>query len=284
MTLVEKGPRLLSKEDEDIAAWVEKKFETEGVKILKNHEATSFRKEGESLVGAFKTPKGESSLTFDRVIVALGRKANIKGFGLEELGIETTESGTIKVDSYLRTKYPNIYACGDVAGPYQFTHVASHQAWFCAVNAMASPFYGFDVDYRVIPWCTYTDPEVARVGLSEDEANEQGIDYEVTRFELEGSDRALAEQAGYGVVKILTVPGKDKILGVAIVGVHAGDWISEFVLAMKHGIGLNKILGTIHIYPTLAEANKSAAGRWKQAHVSDRLLKIGENFNAWQRR
>ncbi|MBV9189005.1 MAG: NAD(P)/FAD-dependent oxidoreductase, partial [Betaproteobacteria bacterium] len=225
----------------------------------------------------------EVPFEFDRLLCALGRAPNTAGYGLEELGIPVTKAHTVETDEYLQTLYPNIYACGDVAGPYQFTHTASHQAWYAAVNALFSPFKRFRADYSVIPWATFTDPEVARVGLNETEAQERGIAYEVTRFDIAELDRAIADEVARGMVKVLTVPGSDRILGATIVGEHAGDLIIEYITAMKHGIGLNKILGTIHIYPTLAEANKYAAGSWKRAHVPEGLLRKVERFHAWRR-
>ncbi len=212
---------------------------------------------------------------FDAILVAVGRKANTKGFGLEELGVSIEKRGTIETDPFLRTNFPNILCAGDVAGPYQFTHTAAHQAWYASVNALFGQLKKFRVDYRVIPWCTFTDPEVARVGLSEAEAREKNVRYEVARFELAELDRAIAEGEEHGWVKVLTPPGKDKILGATIVGAHAGDLLAEFVLAMKHGIGLNKILGTIHAYPTLAEANKMAAGAWKKAARAGEAPRLG---------
>jgi len=226
---------------------------------------------------------GEKRLPFNAVLVAVGRRANTDGLGLEAMNIATEKNGTVAVDGFLRTRFPNIFACGDVAGPYQFTHVAAHQAWYAAVNALFGRFKKFQVDYRVIPWATFTDPEVARVGLSEDEAREQGIEVEVTRYGIDDLDRAIADSTDHGFVKVLTPPGKDAILGVTIVGESASDLISEYVLAMKHGLGLNKILGTIHIYPTMAEANKFAAGEWKKAHKPEGLLRWVERFHAWQR-
>ena len=205
------------------------------------------------------------------------------GFGLEELGVSLDERGTIAVNEYLQTEYPNILAVGDVAGPYQFTHTASHQAWFAAVNALFGSFKRFRVDYRVIPWATFTDPEVARVGLNETEAKARGVPYELTRYDIEDSDRAIADSADYGFVKVLTVPGRDTILGATIVGVHAGDLMAEYVLAMKQRVGLKKILGTIHIYPTLAESNKAVAGAWQKAHTPERLLGWVERFHTWRR-
>ena len=212
----------------------------------------------------------EQRIAFDELICAVGRVARLSGYGLEELGIPTER--TVETNEYLQTIYPNIYAAGDVAGPYQFTHVAAHQAWYAAVNALFGGLKSFKVDYSVIPWATFIDPEVARVGLNEQEATEKGIAYEVTRYGIDDLDRAIADSEAHGFVKVLTVPGKDRILGVTIVGTHAGDLLAEYVLAMKHGLGLNKILGTIHTYPTLAEANKYAAGEWKRAHQPVRLL------------
>ena len=220
-------------------------------------------------------------IPFDAVLVAVGRVANLQGYGLEEIGVGA--SRTVDTNAFLQTNYPNIYAAGDVAGPFQFTHTAAHQAWYAAVNALFDPFRKFKADYAVIPWATFTEPEVARVGLNEQEAKEKGIPYEVSRYDLDDLDRAIADSEAHGFVKVLTVPGKDRILGVTLVGEHAGDLIAEYVLAMKHGIGLNKILGTIHIYPTLAEANKYVAGVWKKAHAPERLLAWVERFHAWRR-
>jgi pyruvate/2-oxoglutarate dehydrogenase complex dihydrolipoamide dehydrogenase (E3) component len=189
----------------------------------------------------------------------------------------------VETNGFLQTIYPNIYAGGDVAGPYQFTHTASHQAWYAAVNSLFGMFRKFRADYSVIPWATFTDPEVARVGLNETEAKEQGIACEVSTYGIDDLDRAIADGEAHGFVKVLTVPGKDRILGVTIVGDHAGDLIAEFVSAMRHGLGLNKILGTIHIYPTMTEANKYAAGVWKKAHAPQALLAKVEKFHAWMR-
>jgi pyruvate/2-oxoglutarate dehydrogenase complex dihydrolipoamide dehydrogenase (E3) component len=213
----------------------------------------------------------------------VGRIPNTSGFGLEALGIPVTAARTVETNEYLQTLYPNIYACGDVAGPYQFTHTASHQAWFAAVNALFGGLRRFRADYSVIPWATFTDPEVARVGLNETDARAQNVPYETTVYGMDELDRAIADDAAYGMVKVLTVPGKDRILGATIVAEHAGELIVEFISAMKHGVGLNKILGTIHIYPTLAEANKYAAGVWKKAHAPERVLRVLERYHAWRR-
>ncbi len=222
-------------------------------------------------------------IEFDALLCAVGRAPNTAGYGLEELGIPVTKARTVETNEYLQTLYPNIFACGDVAGPYQFTHTAAHQAWYAAVNALFGGFKKFRADYSVIPWATFTDPEVARVGLNETEANEKGIAHEVTLYGIDDLDRAIADEEAQGMVKVLTVPGKDRILGATIVGDHAGDLIVEYIAAMRHGIGLNKILGTIHIYPTLAEANKYAAGVWKKAHAPAGLLRKVEKFHAWMR-
>ncbi len=284
VTQVEMLPRILSREDPEISDLVKERFEQEGVRVLTGHKATGFGTGGDQRYMLAEDPEGkEVRIDFDRVIVALGRRPRVKGFGLEELGVEIAENGTIAADDFLRTNVPNIYVCGDVAGPYQFTHTAAHQAWHAAVNALFSPLKEFRADYRVIPWTTFTDPEVARVGLNELEAKEQDVAYEVTRYDVNDLDRAIADGEDYGVVKVLTVPGKDKILGATIVGPHAGDLMAEYVLAMKHGLGLNKVLGTIHTYPTLAEANKFAAGVWRKAHAPEKLLDLAERFHAWRR-
>jgi pyruvate/2-oxoglutarate dehydrogenase complex dihydrolipoamide dehydrogenase (E3) component len=227
---------------------------------------------------------GERRIAFDQVLFAAGRLANTENLGLESLGIACNENGTLAVDEYLRTDCPTVYACGDVAGPYQFTHVASHQAWYAAVNSLFGRFKKFRVDYSVIPWVTFSDPEVARVGINEKEAAQQGIAYESTVFNLDDLDRAIADSEARGFIKVLTVPGSDKILGVCIVGYHASELISEYILAMKHGLGLNKILATIHIYPTYSEANKFVAGEWKKQRKPERLLRWVEKFHRRQRR
>ncbi|MCB0379576.1 MAG: FAD-dependent oxidoreductase, partial [Bdellovibrionales bacterium] len=284
VTLVERNECIMAREDEEVSRLIQEAFVKEGIDLRLGHGAQRFFVENNQKFLECEHRGEKVKIPFDQVIISIGRKANTKGFGLEELGIDLNDNGTIKVDSFLRTtKYKNIYACGDVAGPYQFTHTASHQAWYCAVNAMLKPFWGFKADYRVIPWCTYTDPEVARVGLSESEAMAQGIPFEVSTYGIDDLDRAIADESAQGFVKVLTQPKKDKILGVTIVGSHAGDIIAEYVTAMKYGIGMNKILGTIHIYPTLAEANKFAAGAWKQSQVTPQTLKWAERWHTFRR-
>ncbi|MFL0796325.1 MAG: FAD-dependent oxidoreductase [Cellvibrionaceae bacterium] len=275
---------LLPKEDRDIAAALEQRLCAEGINVLNHCEVEMFMSLGEHMARVVSSKgQGMRDIYFDTVLVAMGRRANTSNLGLEELGIELNPNGTIKVDEYLRTKYPNIFACGDVAGPYQLTHAASHQAWYASVNALFGAVKKFKADYRVIPWVTYTEPEVARVGVSETEAKQQGLAFEVTTYELDELDRAIAEGQREGKVKVLTAAGSDKILGAAITGAHAGELLPEFVLAMKHNIGLNKILGTIHSYPTWAEANKYAAGEWKKAHAPEKLLDFASQWHAWQR-
>lgn len=281
VTQVEMLPRLMSREDEDVSAFAREVLERDGVTVLTGHKALRCGMEGEQRFIVVEGEGQERRIEFDRLLCAVGRSARLEGFGLEELGIPAGK--TIETDEYLRTVYPNILACGDVAGPFQFTHTASHQAWYAAVNGLFGMLKKFKADYRVIPWTTFIDPEVARVGLNEQEAKAQGIAVEVTRYSIAELDRAICDNAAQGFVKVLTPPGKDTILGVTIVGAHAGELIAEYVLAMKHGLGLNKILGTIHTYPTLSEANKYAAGEWKRAHQPKRLLEWVARFHAWQR-
>ncbi len=281
VTQVEMAPRLLMREDADASSLVTARFLSEGIDVRLSHTAKRIEVVAGEKVLITEHEQREVRIPFDALLVAVGRSANLQGFGLEELGVTTGR--TVEVNDYLQTNFPNIYAAGDVAGPYQFTHTAAHQAWYAAVNALFDPFKKFRADYRVIPWATFVDPEVARVGLNEQEATERKVAYEVTVYHLEDLDRAIADGETQGFVKVLTVPGKDRILGVSIVGEHAGDLLAEFVLAMKHGIGLNKILGTIHTYPTLAEANKYVAGNWKRAHAPQRLLGWVERFHAWRR-
>ena len=281
VTQVEMLPRIMIREDAEVSERVTRRFRAEGIAVLTNHKARQFLVEdGEKILVAEHEGR-DVRIPFDAVLVAVGRVANLQGYGLEEIGVGA--SRTVDTNAFLQTNYPNIYAAGDVAGPFQFTHTAAHQAWYAAVNALFDPFRKFKADYSVIPWATFTEPEVARVGLNEQEAKEKGIPYEVSRYDLDDLDRAIADSEAHGFVKVLTVPGKDRILGVTLVGEHAGDLIAEYVLAMKHGIGLNKILGTIHIYPTLAEANKYVAGVWKKAHAPERLLAWVERFHAWRR-
>ena len=263
VTQVEMLPRLMAREDEEVSAFVRDALQADGVRVLTGHKALRCEREGDARFIVVESEGREQRVGFDRLLVAVGRSARLSGFGLEDLGIPTGR--TVQVDDYLQTIYPNILAAGDVAGPFQFTHTAAHQAWYAAVNGLFGLFKKFKADYRVIPWATFVDPEVARVGLNEQEATAQGVAYEVTRYGIDDLDRAIADSAAHGWVKVLTVPGKDRILGVTIVGAHAGDLLAEYVLAMKHGLGLNKILGTIHTYPTMAEANKYAAGEWKRA-------------------
>ena len=278
---IEMGARLLPREDADVAAVALTAQEAAGVRVLTGHKALRFETEGGERTLIMEHEGAEITLPYDAVIIAVGRKARLSGYGLEDLGIDTDR--TVVTDDYLATVYPNIFAAGDVAGPYQFTHVAAHQAWYAAVNALFGQFRKFKADYRVIPWTTFIDPEIARVGLNEQEAAEQGVAHEVVTYPMHELDRAIAESATAGFVKVLTEPGKDRILGVTIVGHNAGELLAEYVLAMKHGLGLNKILGTIHTYPTMAEANKYAAGEWKRAHKPDGLLKWVERYHNWRR-
>jgi pyruvate/2-oxoglutarate dehydrogenase complex dihydrolipoamide dehydrogenase (E3) component/uncharacterized membrane protein YdjX (TVP38/TMEM64 family) len=278
VTQIERGGRVLSREDDDVSAFARASLEESGVRVLTGHSAV--RIEGRTLIA--EAGGMEVEVPYDALIVAIGRKARLTGFGLEDIGVDTAK--TVVTDEFLATKFPNIFAAGDVAGPYQFTHTASHQAWYASVNALFGTFRKFKADYRVIPAVTFLDPEIARVGLNEREAAEQGIAVEVTRYELDDLDRAIAESETKGFVKVLTpVGGKDTVLGATIVGAHAGELLAEYVLAMKHGIGLNKILGTIHAYPTMVEANKFAAGNWKKAHKPEGLLKWVERYHAWMR-
>ena len=281
VTQIEMAPRIMIREDEDVSAYARKALQADGVQVLTGHKALRCEKVGDDKFIVVEADGAEKRIGFDVLLCAVGRVARLKGFGLEELGIPTQR--TVVTDDYLQTLYPNILAAGDVAGPYQFTHTAAHQAWYAAVNGLFGTFKKFKADYSVIPWATFIDPEVARVGLNEQEAKEKGIAVEVTRYGIDDLDRAIADSAAHGWVKVLTEPGKDKILGVTIVGVHAGDLLAEYVLAMKHGLGLNKILGTIHTYPTLAEANKYAAGEWKRAHQPLGLLKWVERLHTWRR-
>lgn len=278
---VEMAERLMGREDEDVSDYVAATLAADGVNILLQHKAVRCQQHNGDKQIVLATEEGESVLNYDMLICAVGRVARMRGYGLEKLGIDIERP--LQTNEFLETRFPNIYACGDLVGPYQFTHVASHQAWYASVNALFGQFKKFKADYRVIPRTTFTDPEISRVGLSEREAEAQGIDYEVTRYGIDDLDRAMADSAATGFVKVITPPGKDKILGVTIVGEHSAETMSEFVLAMKHGLGLNKLLGTIHTYPTWAEANKYAAGEWKRNHAPEKLLALVEKFHDWRR-
>ncbi len=282
VTQVQRGPFLMKREDPEISEMVMAQFRREGIDVRVKHAAQSFLVENGEKTLICENEGREVRLPFDTLLVAVGRKPNVSGFGLEELGIDLDPDGTIATDAYLACKYPNMYACGDVAGPFQFTHTAAHQAWYAAVNGLFGPFKRFKADYSVIPWATFTEPEVARVGLNERDAKAKNIPYEVTTYGIDDLDRAIADGEAHGLVKVLTAPGKDRILGATIVGEHAGDLIAEYVAAMRHGFGMNKILGTIHIYPTLAEANKFAAGNWKKAHQPHTLLEWVRRFHRWR--
>jgi pyruvate/2-oxoglutarate dehydrogenase complex dihydrolipoamide dehydrogenase (E3) component/uncharacterized membrane protein YdjX (TVP38/TMEM64 family) len=283
VTQIERGEQIISREDPEVGEFLRQKFMAEGIQVLTGHRAEEVRVDSGHRWLVCEHQGERVEIEFDQLLLAVGRKANVSGFGLEELGVEISPRGTVVTDPFLRTNFPNIYCAGDVAGPYQFTHTAAHQAWHAAVNSLFGTFKSFKVDYRVIPWCTFTDAEVARVGLNETEAQQQKIAFEVTRYEIDDLDRAIADSEDRGWVKVLTKPGSDKILGVTIVGTHAGDLLAEYVLAMKYKLGLNKILGTIHTYPTLAEMNKAAAGEWKRTHAPEKLLAWIKKYHTWRR-
>ena len=281
VTQVEMAPRIMIREDVEVSELAKQSLMTDGVQVLTGHKALRCEKTGDVKAIIVEADGKEIRIEFDALLCAVGRVARLTGYGLEEMGIPINR--TITTNEYLETIYPNIYAAGDVAGPFQFTHTAAHQAWYTAVNPLFGTFKKFKVDYSVIPWATFIDPEVARVGLNEQEAKEKNIPYEMVKYGIDDLDRAIADSETQGFVKVLTVPGKDKILGVTIVGTHAGDLLAEYVMAMKHGLGMNKILGTIHTYPTLAEANKYAAGEWKRAHQPKKLLEWVEKYHTWKR-
>lgn len=281
VVIIEASEQIMGREDQDVANLIKQKFEQDGIEVITKAKINSFEKlENSNVVHAILTDK-QATLDFDLALIATGREPNVKGFGLENLGIELNPNGTITTNEYLQTKYKNIFACGDVAGPYQFTHAAAHQAWFTAVNSLFGRFKKFKINYTHLPWATYTTPEVARLGLSESDAKQKAIPYEITKYGIDDLDRAIADGSDHGFVKVLTAPGKDKILGVTIVGDHASEMLPEFVTAMKYGLGLNKILGTIHTYPTMSEANKYAAGVWKKAHAPKKLLSYVQKFHQW---
>ena len=283
ITIMDIFPTLLPREDPEIAKFVIDSFHRDGIKFEGNVKIQSFQKTETGGKVLYTQNDEQKELEFDKIFLATGRRANTEGLGLEKIGIELNKGGTIKTNDYLQTSVKNIYACGDVVGPYQFTHTAGHQAWYCAVNALFHPYKKFKVDYSVIPWVTYTDPEVAQVGLNETACINGNIPHEVTRYGIDDLDRAIADREDYGIVKLVTVPQKDKILGCTICCAGAGEMIGEYILAMKEKLGLNKILGTIHPYPTMIEANKYAAGEWKKSHAPEGILNFLEKFHNYQR-
>ena len=281
VTQVEMLPRIMIREDAEVSAMVKAKFEAEGVTVLVNHKAKQVVVESGEKFLIVEHEGQEKRIAFDEILCAVGRIANTKGYGLEELGIPAQR--VVETNEYLETIYPNIFACGDVAGPYQFTHTAAHMAWYASVNALFGTFKKFKVDYSVVPWATFTDPEVARVGINEQEAKEKNIAHDVHVYGIDDLDRAIADGEPHGFVKVITPKGSDKILGATIVGEHAGDLLVEFVAAMKHGFGLEGILSTIHTYPTLGEANKFAAGVYKRSTATVGKLAVGKALNDWTR-
>ncbi|MEO0997681.1 MAG: FAD-dependent oxidoreductase [Pseudomonadota bacterium] len=283
VTVVDMADRLLTKEDEDVSAFIAQRFAAEGIDVVLGQPTSAFGTDGDGSYAVIGDAEDGGRIYFDQTLIAVGRKPRSKGVGFDALELDLRRDGTVDVNEFMQTKYPNVFACGDVTGPFQFTHVAAHQAWYAAVNALFRPLKKFKADYRVIPWTTFTDPEVAHVGLSETDAREQDIDYDVTKYGIDDLDRAIADGVAEGFVKVLTEKGKDRILGVTIVGHDAGNLLAEYVLAMKYNIGLNKILGTIHAYPTLAEANKFVAGEWKRANAPQKLLAWVGKFHAWRR-
>ncbi len=283
VTQVEMMDRLLGREDLEVSSAVLHQFEKDGVDVRLNTKAIRVEKTDHNKFLLCEYDGSVSKIAFDQLLIAIGRTPNVSGFGLETLDIQLNKNRTIETTPFLQTNFANIFAVGDVAGPYQFTHTSAHQAWYATVNALFGQFKKFRVDYRVIPFATFTHPEIARVGINEIEAKEKNIQYEVTRYGIDDLDRAIADGTDEGFVKVLTPPGKDKILGVTIVGAHSGDLIAEFVLAMKHNLGLNKILSTIHIYPTMAEANKYLAGQWKQNNKPERVLRWLQKYHQWMR-
>lgn len=283
VTLVEKAPQVMGREDSDVVRIMTEVFIKDGMTIRTDTQIQKFQKTSEGPTVTVESKGVVENVKFSHCLLAMGRVANVSGFGLEQLGIEVTPQGTVEVDEYLRTKFPNIYACGDLVGPYQFTHMAAHQAWFAAVNSLFGILKKFKVDYRVVPWATYTHPEVARVGISEKEARDQKLDFQVTKYEIDDLDRAIADSADRGFVKVITQGQTDKILGVTIVADHGSEILPEYVTAMKYNLGLNKILGTIHVYPTMSEANKYAAGVWKKNNAPQKLLTYVQKFHEWRR-
>ena len=281
VTQVEMAEQLLGREDSDAVAVVQAELQVDGVTILLGNKVERFVNEDGQYSAVLSNG---DSVAFDQVFLALGRQANTRGFGLEALDLAITDRGLIEINEFQQTSIPNIYAVGDVSGPYQLTHVAAHQAWYAAVNALFGSLKKFATDYRVIPAVTYTYPELARVGMNENEAKQAGLLYQVTKYEIDDLDRAITDAETKGFVKVITAANSDKILGVTIVATHAGELLAEYTLAMKYKLGLNKVLGTIHPYPTMSEANKYVAGNWKRNNSPEKLLAWVETFHRYMRK
>jgi pyruvate/2-oxoglutarate dehydrogenase complex dihydrolipoamide dehydrogenase (E3) component/uncharacterized membrane protein YdjX (TVP38/TMEM64 family) len=283
VTVVEMLPRLLAREDPEVSELLAGRFRQEGIELLLGHRALRFEQDGGRRTLVAEHEGRPVRVDFDQVLVAVGRQPRTADLGLEALGIPTRDDGTLQLDAWLRTRFAHITACGDVAGPYQFTHVAAHQAWYATVNALFGRLRKFRADYRVVPWATFVDPEIARVGLNEQQAREQGLAHDITVYRLDDLDRAIADGEPQGFVKVLTAPGSDRILGATVVGSHAADCLAEYVLAMRHRLGLNRILGTIHVYPTMSEASRYAAGRWRRSRVTLGQWGFLDALQAWLR-
>ena len=282
--LIESENRILIKEDSKVTEIIENQLTDEGVTVLTRHRAKGFIKEKGTQVLVCDSPNGEVRLTFDVILFAIGRRANINGYGLETIDAISDEDIILPTNDFLETRYPNIYACGDVTGRMQFTHAAAHQAWHAVVNSLFGTFKKFPIDFTAVPWATFTHPEIARVGVNEEEAKLTNLPYEITTYGIDDLDRAITDSEDRGFIRVLTQPGSDKIIGVTIVCEGASEIISEFVLAMKYKLGLNKILATTHIYPTFSEANKYVAGEWKRKNKPERLLRILKIFHQIRRR
>jgi len=283
VTLVQRGDALLPREDAEVSLQVETSFLAEGIMVLKQASVVAFRSEEGERRAIIESAGALQTLPFDAVLLALGRKPNTEGLGLEKLGVVLDASGAPVVDAYLQTSIPDILACGDLVGPYRFTHMAAFQAWYASVNSLFGLLRRFRVDYRVVPWTTFTAPEVARVGLNEKEALQQNVAFEVSRYDIADLDRAIADGDNHGFIKVLTAPSSDRILGVTIVGAHASELLPEFTLAMTHRLGLKKILGTIHVYPTFSESNKYVAGAWQRQHAPAWLYPWLQRWHRWRR-
>ncbi|MXZ43622.1 MAG: FAD-binding protein [Gammaproteobacteria bacterium] len=276
VAIVEVEDQLLPLEDVDVSEVITDVLLSEGVDLYTGWQASACKNQ-QLTIHRFGR---ERVLDFDQLLVATGRTPRVKNLGLEEVGINLSAKQTVKVNRYLQTEVNSVFACGDVVGPYQFTHMAAHQAWFASMNALTRPFWRLKLNDKIVPWAIFTDPELARVGVSENDATRLRIPHEVTKYSFAELDRAVAEGTSKGFVKLITKPGKDTLLGACIVGPSAGELISSCINAMRHGYGVNSILSTIHVYPTRMEAVRLAAGRLRRAQAPPSLLKLAERLNA----
>jgi pyruvate/2-oxoglutarate dehydrogenase complex dihydrolipoamide dehydrogenase (E3) component len=284
VTLFDVAPQILIREDADAAALVQKALVKDGVELALGVQIEAVEKRDGAAVLRYKNGQETRELTADRILLSVGRAPNLEGLDLEAAGVQYRKQGVV-VDEYLRTSNPRIYAAGDIAVPYQFTHIADATARIVIQNALFSvgPFGRAKWTDLLVPWCTYTSPEVAHVGMYEKDAREKGLELDTVTIELHHNDRALLDGEEEGFVRVHLKKGQDRIVGATIVAAHAGDLISELTLAIKAGVGLGAVASVIHPYPTQAEAIKRAADTWRRTRLTPTVAKLLKKRLGWLR-